>query len=91
LQVEQQHTDVFEASARTIVPHQFYHPAVPLVLTDFMEQFDHTLFRPFEDLQNVVAFSKEDAGNIQFYVAALARSTSSRSSVDGRDKFNWLR
>ena len=70
MQVEQQHTDVFEASARTIVPQQFYYPAVPLVLADFMEQFDHTLFRPFEDLQNVVAFSKEDAGNVQFYVAA---------------------
>jgi hypothetical protein len=26
-----------------------------------------------------------------FTLRPLARSTSSRSSVDGRDKFNWLR
>jgi hypothetical protein len=29
---------------------------VPLVLTDGVEQFDHTLFRTFEDLQNVIPF-----------------------------------
>lgn len=55
LQVEEQHTGIVKTSAGAVVPHQLNHPTVSLVITNFMEQLDHALFRPFKNLHNVAA------------------------------------
>ena len=56
LQVKQQHTDILKTSAGAVITHKLNHAAVPLILTDLLKQPYHTLFRAFEELQDIISF-----------------------------------
>ena len=61
VQVKQQHSHVFETSARAVIAHQLHYAGMPVIRTDGVKKRDDALFRAFENLQNVTSTGEKNA------------------------------